>query len=153
MVPFCQLSIRVSSSVSAKQQIPWSVSFLPWWEDCFFHQGQRQVANWAVAASPIPPPLHFFFSQPPSNAQTYQPMHWHSHKREHAKPPNVHQSLFPHQIHKVYLNWALTQREHFPIVSPLWGNTNKQLWIQAIPTRRGFHTLIRMGCTSYGSNP
>lgn len=66
IVPFCQLSISVSSSVSAKQQIPWSVSFLPWWEDCFFHQGQRQVANWAVAASPIPPPLHFFFLNHPA---------------------------------------------------------------------------------------
>lgn len=75
---------------------------------------------WLLLQSPRP---CIFFSQPPSNTQTYQPMHWHSHKREHAKPPNVHQSLFPHQIHKVYLTWALTQREHFPIVSPLWGNT------------------------------
>lgn len=80
-------------------------------------------------------------------------MHWHSHKREHAKPPNVHQSLFPQQIHKVDLNWALTQREHFPHCIPsVRKHSNKQLGIQAIPTQRGFHTLIRMGCTSYGSN-
>lgn len=75
---WCSPSINVSSSVSAKQQIPCSVSFLPRWEDCFFHQGQTQVTNWAVAASPIPlrwlyrSPLHS--SQPPTYTQTYAPM-------------------------------------------------------------------------------
>lgn len=77
---FCWSSINVSGSVSAKQQIPCSVSFLPWWEDWFFHQGQRQVTNWAVAAAPIPvrrlhrsPPC-ILLNHPPTH-KTYAPTH------------------------------------------------------------------------------
>lgn len=80
---FCWASINVCSSVSAKQQIQCLVSFLPWWEDCFFHQGQRQVTNWAVAASSIP--LRWLYRRPPpsphptqlhsSKPPTYTPTH------------------------------------------------------------------------------
>lgn len=75
---FCGLSIIVGSSVSTKQQIPCSVSFLLQWEDCFFHQGQRQVTNWAVAASPIPlrwlyrsPPFCILLNHPPTHKLTH----------------------------------------------------------------------------------
>lgn len=91
---------------------------------------------WLLLQSPRP---CIFFSQPPSNIQTYQPMHWHSHKREHAKPPNMHQSLFPQQIHKVYLNWALTQREHFPHCIPsVRKHSNKQLGFKLFPLEGAF---------------
>lgn len=159
---FCWLSINVSGSVSAKQQIPCSVSFLPWWEDWFFHQGQRQVTNWAVAAAPIPvrrlhrsPPLHS--SQPPTytqNLRTYTPVHLHSHKQVHAKPPIEKQSLFPRQIHKVYLTRASTQKRTFPRCAPAARkHCNKQPWIQVSPSQGGFHTIINMCCTSYCKNP
>lgn len=47
---------------------------LPWWGDCFFHQGQRQVTNWAVSKSLWdnsiePPPLHS--SKTPTSARTH----------------------------------------------------------------------------------
>lgn len=67
---FCGLSIIVG----AKQQIPCSVSFLLQWEDCFFHQGQRQVTNWAVAVSPIPsrpPPSCILLNHPPTHKLTH----------------------------------------------------------------------------------
>lgn len=91
---FCRVSISVSRSVGAKQQIPCLVSFLPHWEDCFFYQGQRQVTNWAVAASsiplrwlnrPQPPPLHpLHSSKLPTYTQTYTPRH--TNKRTLSRP-------------------------------------------------------------------
>lgn len=66
---------------------------LPWWEDCFFHQGQRQVTNWAVSKSlwdnsTEPPPLHS--SQTPTSTRTHAHTHpcigTHANKRTLSPP-------------------------------------------------------------------
>lgn len=99
-------------------------------------------------------------SKPPTYTQTYAPTHLrtyapppctgtHTNKRT-LSPPAAEQSLFPHQIHKVYLTWAFTQKEHFPVVPLQRGkHCNKQPWIQVSPSRGGFHTIINMSRTSY----
>lgn len=64
-----------------------------------------------------PPPVFFSATHLRTNIRTPAPIHWHSHRQVPSKPLSAEQSLFPHQIHKVYLSWASTQKEHFPAVS------------------------------------
>ena len=82
---FCWVSINVSSSFSARQQIPLLVSFLPQLEDCFFHQGQRRVTNWAVATSPIP--LRPLYRSPPTPLPCILLNHPPTHKPTRLRAP------------------------------------------------------------------
>lgn len=83
----------------------------------------RLQSPWDDSTDHPPPPTAFFSTTHlHTSLHTYAPMHWHSHKQVHTKPPTAEQSLFPHQIHKVYLTSAFTQKEHFPVVPLQWVN-------------------------------
>ena len=122
---FCWVSINVSSSVGAKQQIPCSVSFLPRWEDCFFHQGQRQVTNWAVAASSIPlrwlyrsPLLHS--SKPPTYTQAYAPTRpcTGAHTNKHTLSPPLQSKAYSHIKSIKFTLVGLSHKKNISLLCP-----------------------------------
>ena len=85
----------------------------------------RLQSPWDHSTDPPPHPLPcILLNHPP----THKPTHLrapctgtHTNKRT-LSPPAAEQSLFLHQIHKVYLTWAFTQKEHFPAVPLQQGN-------------------------------
>lgn len=132
---------------------------IPWWEDCFFHQGQRQVTNWAAAAfanplvmttqTPVPGPIlkptPTHLTQPPTVC-TYTQMY--TNKRT--------LSLWLYSkacSHIKSIKFTSHTKRMFPCCVPEERQQcNKQTLIQVSLTQGGFHTIITLGCGFYCTN-
>lgn len=147
------VSINVDSSVSeSSKSHAW----------CHFYLGVK-IASFSVKVRdrlltelwpPLPNPLEMSPQSPlPCIPLNRPPLHKPTHLRipalTHTKPPPppptptqpsaAEQSLFPHQIHKVYLTWAFTYKEHFPAVPLHWGNiVTNNLGVTLVPLSGAF---------------
>lgn len=135
------------------------VIFFPCWEDCFFHQGQRQVTNWAASLQ-IPlrrlgraPSLAILPNQPSSHKPTHL---WPctGTQTDKLRPPTAEHRPIPAPNVKslpylgVHTEWA----------SPCWAaalrrHGDKQPWSPVSLSQGGFHTIINIAWTSYSLNP